>query len=204
MASVHRDPRGKSKFWYAAYKLPDGRRQFRSTKVTNRRGAQKIADAWERAATHQATETQFRRVMNSIWEQVSGRPLASSTSRDFFARLFPKAFHTVSAQCDRVGTLSNQFYEVMVEAGLVPARSHAKKPGRESSKRVGLGLSFHCLRHTATSLMKEAGIPEATVRDIIGHESKEVSANYTHVDEGAKRSALEKYSRLLLPTTRKQ
>jgi hypothetical protein len=86
MASVHRDPRGKSQFWYAAYKLPDGRRQFHSTKVTNRKEAQKIADAWEAAARQQATETQFRRVMNSIWEQVSGRPLASSTSRDFFTR----------------------------------------------------------------------------------------------------------------------
>lgn len=47
--------------------------------------------------------------------------------------------------------------------------------------------------------MKETGIPEATVRDIIGHESKAVSANYTHVDEAAKHSALEKYSKLLYP-----
>ena len=39
-------------------------------------------------------------------------------------------------------------------------------------KRAGPGLSFHCLRHTATSLMKEAGIPGATVRNIIDHESK--------------------------------
>ena len=28
--------------------------------------------------------------------------------------------------------------------------------------------------------MKGAGIPEAVVRDIIGHDSKAVSANYTH------------------------
>ena len=37
-----------------------------------------------RGSHQQATEAQFRHVMNSIWEQV--RPLASSTSRDFFAR----------------------------------------------------------------------------------------------------------------------
>jgi integrase len=72
----------------------------------------------------------------------------------------------------------------------------------EQARRTRAKLSLSA--HTATSLMKEAGIPEATVRDIIGHESKAVSANYTHVDEAAKRSALEKYSKLLLPTTRKQ
>ena len=45
--------------------------------------------------------------------------------------------------------------------------------------------------------MKEAGIPEAVVRDIIGHESKAVSANYTHVDEAI--AALKKYSATLVP-----
>jgi hypothetical protein len=52
--------------------------------------------------------------------------IALPVTDDARAPLFPKAFQTVSVQCDRVGTLSNQFYEVMVEAGLVPARSHAK------------------------------------------------------------------------------
>jgi hypothetical protein len=47
--------------------------------------------------------------------------------------------------------------------------------------------------------MKGAGIPEAVVRDIIGHDSKAVSANYTHVDEATKVAALEKYSAALLP-----
>jgi hypothetical protein len=45
--------------------------------------------------------------------------------------------------------------------------------------------------------MKEAGIPEAVGRDIIGHESKAVSANYTHVDEAI--AALKKYSATLVP-----
>ena len=113
--------------------------------------------------------------------------------------LFPKAFSTVTGQFDRVGTLSNQFYDVMVEAGLVSHRPHAKKGTGRDGKRSGTELSFHCLRHTATSLMKEAGIAEATVRDIIGHESKAVSANYTHVDEASKRAAMEKYAASLQP-----
>ncbi len=41
-------------------------------------------------------------------------------------------------------------------------------------------------------LLKNAGVPEAVARDIIGHESAAISRNYTHVDDAAKRSALAK------------
>jgi integrase len=72
--------------------------------------------------------------------------------------LFPKAFSSVAGQFERVGTLSNQFHDVMVEAGLVSHRAHAKKGTGRARKRLGAELSFHCLRHTATSLMKEAAL----------------------------------------------
>jgi hypothetical protein len=38
--------------------------------------------------------------------------------------------------------------------------------------------------------MKNAGISVAIVQDIIGHESAAISANYTHIDDAAKRTAL--------------
>ena len=38
--------------------------------------------------------------------------------------------------------------------------------------------------------MKNAGISSAIVQDIIGHESAAISANYTPIDEEAKRKAL--------------
>jgi hypothetical protein len=50
--------------------------------------------------------------------------------------------------------------------------------------------------------MKEVGVPEAVVRDIIGHESRAVSAHYTHVDEASKFTALEKYAARLEPATK--
>jgi len=43
------------------------------------------------------------------------------------------------------------------------------------------GLSFHALRHTAVSLLKDAGIPEAVVMELVGHDSEAMSAHYTHV-----------------------
>jgi integrase len=44
------------------------------------------------------------------------------------------------------------------------------------------------LRHTAVSLLKDAGIPQAAVQELIGHDSEQMSALYTHVG----REALEK------------
>jgi site-specific recombinase XerD len=37
------------------------------------------------------------------------------------------------------------------------------------------------LRHTAVSLLKDAGIPAASVMEFIGHDSEQMSQHYTHV-----------------------
>lgn len=109
------------------------------------------------------------------------------------APLFPKTWQTIERQDGRTGSLSGQFYRLMANAGLVPHRSHsAQREGKGRSGRRATGeLSFHCLRHTATSLMKNAGISSAIVEDIIGHDSSAVSAHYTHIDGEAKRNALD-------------
>jgi integrase len=110
----------------------------------------------------------------------------SSAGDDPAETLFPKAFTS-----KRTGTLSNQFYEILVSAGLAAPRSHrANGKGREA-RRAASEISFHSLRHTATSLMKNAGISPAIVQDLIGHESAAVSAHYTHIEESAKRRAIE-------------
>ena len=49
MASLHKNPRGKSPFWYAAYTTASGRRAFKSTKRTVYREALEIALNLERA-----------------------------------------------------------------------------------------------------------------------------------------------------------
>jgi integrase len=41
-------------------------------------------------------------------------------------------------------------------------------------------LSFHSLRHTAVSLLKDAGVPDAVVMALVGHESTAISQRYTH------------------------
>lgn len=89
-------------------------------------------------------------------------------------------------------TLSRQFGELLASVGLVKDRGHDKEEegkGR-AARRAASELSFHSLRHTATSLMKNAGISPAIVQDIIGHDSAEISAHYTHVEHEAKAQAL--------------
>jgi integrase len=105
--------------------------------------------------------------------------------------LHPRAFNSV-LKSQKVGTLSRQFYELMADAGLVPTKKHRKaeqSTGRDGRRPISI-ISFHALRHTATSLMKNAGISAAIVQDIIGHESAAISASYTHIDDAAKRTAL--------------
>ena len=116
-----------------------------------------------------------------------------SAGDDPRAPLFPKMWKTIERQEGRTGSLSGQFHRLMADAGLVPARSHhPEQAGKgRSGRRVTGELSFHCLRHTATSLMKNAGISPAIVQDIIGHDSAAVSAHYTHIEGDAKRTALD-------------
>lgn len=110
--------------------------------------------------------------------------------------LFPKACATRGrSQCGSM--LSSQFHGILVVAGLAQARPHTNTgKGRDTRREAG-GLSFHCLRHTVTSLLKNAGVSDAVARDIIGHNSPAVSASYTHIDMDAKRRAVDKLPDIL-------
>ena len=103
------------------------------------------------------------------------------------APLHPRAFAIVSEQ-GKSGHLSNWFADLLSNAGLREKKKHRKTGeegvGRGRGSSTG-GLSFHCIRHTAVSLMKDAGIPEAAVMELVGHDSEAMSAHYTHVGKEA-------------------
>lgn len=52
-------------------------------------------------------------------------------------------------------------------------------------------LSFHSFRHTAISMLKNIGAPQAVAMQIAGHESASISKIYTHLDEDAERRWIE-------------
>lgn len=115
------------------------------------------------------------------------------------APVFPKAHAAVEKANGSVRELSKQFRELLESVGLADERDHrAKGAGRNGSRETG-DLTFHCLRHTATSLLKNAGVSDAIVKDIIGHESSAVSRVYTHIESEAKRAALDRLPDLVSP-----
>ena len=88
MASLHKDPRGKSPFWYCAFTLPDGRRTFCSTKHTARKQAWEVCLQFEKTADQgrdgNLTEAQARKVLNTILESTGQAPMQSETIHDYF------------------------------------------------------------------------------------------------------------------------
>ena len=107
------------------------------------------------------------------------------------APLFPNAYAVATSETGD-SRLSQQFYGLLVLSGLASKRS--KEPtGRGRSRRRKVNeLSYHSLRHTATSLLKSAGVNEAVAMDIIGHDTEAMSRHYTHIDNKTKLKALGK------------
>jgi hypothetical protein len=82
MASLRR--KEDSKFWFACFTLKDGTRTQRSTKETDQKKAQKIADEYERAARQEMTARQAQRVISELYRNITGRHSAlSDGSRTF-------------------------------------------------------------------------------------------------------------------------
>lgn len=139
------------------------------------------------------TQKTDRDVMLPLAKPLHAHFLSLPSADDPKAPVFPEAFAVVAKE-GRVNNLSNVFYGLLVTAGLADERSAAKQregDGR-AVRRQQNELVFHSLRHTATSLFKNAGVSDSVVMDIIGHDSEAVSRNYTHIDDDAKRRAFAK------------
>jgi integrase len=87
-------------------------------------------------------------------------------------------------------TLSRQFSEILAGIGLADKKDHKGGGEGRGARRTSSGLTFHCLRHTATSLLKNAGVSDAVAMEIIGHDSEAISRVYTHISQDALRKAM--------------
>jgi integrase len=93
MASISKDAHQppKSPFWIACYNgvRSDGklRRIKRSTKTTDRKLAQRLADEWEAleklAGEKRLTESHCRKVIAQMYERTTGEPLHFHTAREY-------------------------------------------------------------------------------------------------------------------------
>lgn len=99
----------------------------------------------------------------------------------------PESFLLPEIASLKAGTRSNRFMGILKECGIVTDSADKPEVGRSFSP-----ISFHSLRHTTTTLLKSAGVSDAIARAIVGHSSKAVSEQYTHLDPETLRVALNK------------
>jgi integrase len=148
MASLHRDPRGKSPFWYVSFRTPDGRQCFRSTKETERRKAEAFAVAIEaslgKAKFGSLTETAARTILADLYQKVSGQALHFTTIQEWFQsclnrvqKLRGKTTH------DRYKAVTEQFLRFLgpVRAKAPLESLHADEIQRFTDSRLTEGRS---------------------------------------------------------------
>ncbi len=116
-----------------------------------------------------------------------------ASSDDLSTPVHPRA-HDLVVRQGKSGNLSNQFADLLAQAGLREKQAHRKTHGEgRGLGSAKTGLSYHSLRHTAVSLLKEAGIPAAVVMELVGHDSKAMSDHYTHIGTESLRKASEAF-----------
>jgi integrase len=103
------------------------------------------------------------------------------------AFIFPRA-----ASAKRTASLSNQFRDIMADAGLVEPRGHEARGKGRNQAREASEISFHSLRHSAVTMLKASGLSDVFAREIVGHESAAVSRHYTHLSTDDLRNAMQR------------
>jgi len=110
------------------------------------------------------------------------------------APLFPKAY-AIGIKDTGDSRLSQAFHDILAAAGMVKERADKLRSeggkGRTGTRKVS-EISFHSLRHSATSLLKAADVGESVAMSVIGHDSEMMSKHYTHIDLESKRAAVAK------------
>ena len=136
-----------------------------------------------------STRKTGRRIVLPLVQPLADYLSTLSASDDANAYIFPNA-----AAHKRTASLSNQFREILVEAGLLEplARGHRSTGKGRTGRREMSEISFHSLRHSAVTMLKAAGVSDVIAREIVGHESAAVSRQYTHLSTDDKRAAMQR------------
>jgi integrase len=121
-----------------------------------------------------------RRIIQAIALPLLAHIETMNAGDDPNAPLHPRAAAILARQ-GRTSSLSNQFADLLAQAGLREKKNHKRRAEGRSGRHRTNELSFHCLRRTATTLLHEAGIPAAVTQELIGHDSEEIHRVYVNV-----------------------
>jgi len=141
-------------------------------------------DTGEIAFTARKTGRRMNQPLHPALVEYLGTLPASDNPNAF---IFPRA-----ASAKRTSSLSNQFREILVDAGLVEPRTHEATGKGRSQAREPSEISFHSLRHSAVTMLKAAGVSDFVAREIVGHESAAISRQYTHLSTDDLRNAMQR------------
>ena len=111
-------------------------------------------------------------------------PRAKGTAKD--RPLFPALF---AAPVGGRHGLCSQFIGIMDHTGI---DRRTTRQGTKGGQRAQHARSFHALRHSLTSVLANLDVSEEIRRRIVGHESAEVHAGYTHTERETLQRAVEK------------
>ena len=133
----------------------------------------------------------------SVKTQKTGRQVISALAAPLLSHLthlnqLSTSSYLLPGLAERASNkLSTEFNGILSKAGLIK-KTNYRKYKAEGRRRKYSGLSFHCLRHTTTSALKNTGTTSAIAGDIVGHDSEAISRNYTKIETETKRKALDR------------
>src|SRR5215467_14865988 len=109
------------------------------------------------ARTVISTRKTGRRIVLPLVHPLADYLASLPTSDKPNAFIFP---HAASAK--RTASLSNQFRDILVEAGLLEPlpRGHKSTGKGRNQAREASEISFHSLRHSAVTMLKAAGVSD--------------------------------------------
>src|SRR6266516_1668747 len=115
MASVVKDPRGRSPYWIACYTDSAGRRLKKSTKLTNKKKALEVALSLEHgehlARSGAFTETRLRELFEQTLERVIGAPVQHYTIETWLHWWHERKSKARPASAERYGQVVRDFIE---------------------------------------------------------------------------------------------
>jgi integrase len=94
--------------------------------------------------------------------------------------LHPHACETIRKQ-GYASNGSRWFGELLAQAGFRTVSDLRGRGIGRSLRRKRQELSFHSLRHSATTILHEAGVPASVAQAMIGHDSEAVHDTYVSV-----------------------
>jgi integrase len=123
-----------------------------------------------------------RRVLIPICAPLREHLLSLSAPDSPDAPLHPRAFASLQ-HSHSASALSQQFALLLVQAGLRTNDSltHRSRGIGRSTRRRREELSFHSLRHSATSVLHESGVAPSAVKALVGHDSNAVHQSYIDI-----------------------